>query len=699
MSRRVWALVPAAAAVWLAGVAVSGRAAPPPVGALATAPAQEAAAPAAPAQAAPAPSPRNANYSIDVELDPRTRTLTGRGVVSWRNIADRPATELQFHLYWNAWRNTESTWMRERLRAGRGPGGRHGDSPADRPAGDWSFIDVTAIRLLAGSGTPLTDLTASAVFVAPDDGNPHDRTVLSVPLPRPVGPGATVTVELAWTARVPRTFARTGAIGNSFFIAQWFPKLGVLDQAGWNTHQFHAGTEFYADFGVYDVRITVPTGWVVGATGLLRERLETPRGATTHRYVQEDVHDFAWTTSPDYQEHTARFEHPRLPPVDLRLLLQPEHAGQAERHFAATRAVLRLYGEWYGAYPYGHLTIVDPAWQSSAGGMEYPTLFTAGTRYLAPVGAGQPEGVTIHEAGHQFWYGLVASNEFEHAWMDEGLNQFSASRALHESSAPVYYTERFFGDFIPWVFREIPLTRVDTDGWGSYRRAADSDTPSTPSWRYYTGTGSAITYSKTALWLHTLERHIGWERLRRGLSAFFERARFTHPAPDDLFRALSEGAGENLTWFFDQVHRSSNTVDYAIGQLTTSDAGPRGLVDVRGAPRYADGSARRQTWRTEVVVRRLGEAVLPVDVLVRFADGSIARERWDGRDRWVLFTYDRPSAAVSADVDPDRVLLLDVNRTNNSRHLEPATAKAGRQWAGRWWIWLQDAVITYGFFL
>ena len=693
MSRRVWALAPAAAAVWLAGTAVSGRT-PPPAAARAAAPRQAAAAPAA-----PAPSPRNANYSIDVELDPATRTLTGRGVLSWRNISARPATELQFHLYWNAWRNTESTWMRERLRAGRGPGGRRGDSPADRPAGDWSAIDVTAIRLLAGSGTPLTDLTASAVFVAPDDGNPDDRTVLSVPLPRPVGPGATVTVELAWTAHVPRTFARTGAIGNYFFIAQWFPKLGVLDDGGWNTHQFHAGTEFYADYGVYDVRITVPTGWVVGATGRLRERLETPRGATTHRYVQEDVHDFAWTTSPDYQEHTARFEHPRLPPVDLRLLLQPEHAGQAERHFAATRAVLRLYGEWYGAYPYGHLTIVDPAWQSSAGGMEYPTLFTSGTRYLAPAGGGEPEGVTVHEAGHQFWYGLVANNEFEHAWMDEGLNEFSASRVLHESLAPVYYTERFFGDFLPWVFREIPLTRVDTDGWGSYRRAAESDTPATPSWRYYTGTGSAITYSKTALWLHTLERQIGWARLRRGLSAFFERARFTHPAPGDLFRALSESAGQDLTWFFDQVHGSSNTVDYAIGHLATSDAGPRGLVDTGGAPRFADGSARRATWRTEVVVRRLGEATLPVDVLVGFADGSTARERWDGRDRWKLLTYDRPSAAVSAEVDPDRVLLLDVNRTNNSRHLDPPTAKAGRQWAGRWWIWLQDAVITYGFFL
>ncbi len=654
--------------------------------------------PAAQTTAAPALSPRNANYSIDAELDPATRTITGRSVVAWRNISARATSELQFHLYWNAWRNTDSTWMRERLRARRGPGGRHGDSPGDRPAGDWSYIDVTAVRLLAGAGSPLTDLTPSATFIAPDDGNTQDRSVLSVPLPKPVAPGGTVTVEVAWTSKVPRTFARTGGIGNYFFIAQWFPKLGVLEDGGWNTHQFHAGTEFYSDYGVYDVRLTVPKGWVVGATGRERERLDTPRG-TTHRYVQEDVHDFVWTTSPDYVERKAKFEHPRLPAVDLRLLLQPEHLGQAERHFAATRAALKYYGEWYGAYPYGHLTIIDPAWQSKAGGMEYPTLFTAGTSWLAPAHVEEPEDVTIHEAGHQFWYGVVGNNEFEHAWMDEGINQFSTSHTLHESSAPIHHSERLFGGFVPWVFREVQLSRIDSDGWAGYRYIAESDVPATPSWRYFTGTGGGITYLKTALWLHTLERHIGWPRLRKGMSLFFERSRFTHPKPEDFFRALSEGAGRDLTWYFDQVYRSSNTFDYAVGQFTSSNDGPRGLVDGSGGRRFADGSARLPMWHTEVIVERHGEAIFPMDVLVRFADGSIAREKWDGTDRWKLFTFERAAKAVSAEVDPDHVLLLDVNRTNNSRHLHPQTAKAGRQWAGRWWLWLQDLVVTYGFFV
>jgi len=237
------------------------------------------------------------------------------------------------------------------------------------------WIDVTAIRLIPASASPV-DLMTGRRFIAPDDGNTDDQTVMSVALPSPVASGETVNVEIEWTSQIPRTFSRTGAVGTFYFLGQWFPKVGVLEDAGWNCHQFHAGTEFYADYGVYEVRLTVPKGWTVGATGIERSRREA-NGATTHEYFQEDVHDFAWTTSPDYVEQRARFEHAGLPAVDMRLLLQPEHAGLAATLLRATRAALRYYGEWFGAYPYGHITVIDPAWQGGAGGMEYPTLFTA----------------------------------------------------------------------------------------------------------------------------------------------------------------------------------------------------------------------------------------------------------------------------------------------------------------------------------
>ena len=626
----------------------------------------------------PALSPRNASYRISARLDPATRTITGDETITWRNISAAAATTLQFHLYYNAWRDNQSSWMRERILAGN-------TALADRPDEDRGSIDLTAMRVSRG-GTP-SDVFSRLRFVAPDDGNAADRTVVEAPLDTPVQPGETIEIQVSWTSRVPRTYARTGAIGNFYFVAQWFPKLGVLEDTGWNCHQFHSATEFFSDFGTYDVSLDVPEGWTVGATGREVERRDEATGRTRHRYVQEDVHDFAWTTSPDYIERRAKFEHASLPAVDMRLLLQPEHAGQAERHFEATRAALRYYGEWYGPYPYGHITVIDPAWQSGAGGMEYPTLFTSGTRWIAPRATLQPESVTVHEAGHQFWYGIVATNEFEHAWMDEGLNTYSTARVLELQFYPHYYSKRYFGEFIPWVFDDLAMTR-STDGnrMPAYRLVAESDDQSTPTWRYWPGSASAITYNKTALWLHTLEEMVGWDTMQRILATYFSRYAFKHPKPEDFFAVANEVTGRDLTWFFDQVHRSSNVFDYA--------------VDVFRSQRVpGEGEADARPYRTTVVVRRLGGGTFPVDVRVRFENGEEQSWRWDGRDRWQAFEVEKGARAVSAEVDPDRTLLLDVNRTNNSASLEPKGPAAARKWSLAWLIWLQDHLLTYGFFV
>jgi hypothetical protein len=609
-------------------------------------------------------SPRNANYTIAARLDPATRTIAGSETITWRNITTIAATELQFHLYWNAWKDTRSTFMRERALGG--------SSGRDRPrtADEWARIDVTTIKV-GGD-----DRTATKRFIAPDDDNPDDQTVMAVRLAQPIAPGGTATIDVEWSAHVPRPFARTGAIGDFFFIVQWFPKLGVLQDEGWNCHQFHSSTEFFSDFGVYDVSLTVPGGWPLGATGVEVKRYANTDGTATYRYYQEDVHDFAWTTSPDYLERTARFEHPQLPAVEMRLLLQPEHAAQAERHFDATRTTLRYYGEWFGPYPYGHITIIDPAYQSGAGGMEYPTLFTAGTRWLAPARVTTPEGVTVHEAGHQFWYGIVASNEFEDAWMDEGFNTYSTARAIAQVYDPNYLALRYFGGFLPWVFRDIALRR-ETEGnrLAGYRRDAKSDVPSTPSFRYFPSTGGSITYNKTALWLNTMERWLGWPTMQRIMSRYFERWKFKHPKPDDFFAVVNEVGGRDFGGFFDQVYRSSNVFDYGVQDLKSEREG--------------------EQYHTALVVRRYGEAIFPVDVAVTFRNGERVIERWEGADRWKLYTYDRPSQALSAEVDPDRVLLLDIASTNNSKTLEPQGGGAATKWSLKWMVWLQDCLLSW----
>jgi hypothetical protein len=647
-------------------------------------------------------SPRNASYEIEATLDTESRLIHGRQTLTWRNIQERPTDELWFHLYWNAFRNNRSTWMlSDRL-------GERSDLEGEIREDDWGYVDVKSVGLLSEEGGTPADLSDRMRFASPDDGNPDDRTVMVVDLPRPVPPGGTVRLDMHWTARVPRTFARTGFRGDFYFLAHWFPKVGVYEEEGWNCHQFHSRTEFYSDYGVYDVSITLPSEYVLGATGREVGRDVNEDGTTTHRYRQEDVHEFAWTASPDYLVREARFEEPGLPPIDMRLLIQPEHLGQAERHFEATRAALKHYGTWFGPYPYGHVTLVDPAYGAGAGGMEYPTFFTCGTRIFNPFRGDSPEGVTIHEAGHQFWYGMVGNNEFEHAWIDEGFNTFSTTRTLDTAYEPRLYVRRYLplpggdGAFIPVMFPDIEVPRFESRV-ASYRPSANGDDQKTPSFRYFPTTAYPISYSKTAVWLATLERHLGWEPLQAILSTFFERYSFGHPSPQDFFAVAREVTGQDLDWFFDQVYGGSAVFDYEIQSVSSVPAALEGLTKREGELVFVDPEPSEEDeetiYRTEVAVRRLGDGRFPVDVLMVFEDDHEIRRSWDGQGRWTSFVEERPAKIRHAVVDPERVLLLDIDYTNNSRLREPATALPAGKWASKWMIWLQDLMATFTFFI
>ncbi|TDI29855.1 MAG: M1 family peptidase [Acidobacteria bacterium] len=363
-------------------------------------------------------------YTMTVRLDPAQRLLTGNATIHWRNTTETATSEMPFHLYLNAFRNNRSTFMRE---------GGNQQRRNILEEGQWGWMEITSIKV--DSGDERAQLLR---FIQPDDGNDDDRTVVLLPLGRTVGPGETVRLKIDFIARLPHAFARTGFKGNFFMAGQWYPKPGVFQGTdGWNCHQFHADSEFFADFAHFDVTITVPQGYILGATG--REILPPvthPDGTISHHFIQARVHDFAWAADPDFVAITRHLRPgseatPDLPPVDVTLLLQPEHAGHEERVFRAIFAGLRWLGTWYGPYPYETLTVVDPQQGArGAGGMEYPTLITIGSNWQAPAARLSPERVTIHEFGHQYWYGLVASNEFEEAWLDEGITTYTTGRVL-----------------------------------------------------------------------------------------------------------------------------------------------------------------------------------------------------------------------------------------------------------------------------
>ncbi len=314
------------------------------------------------------PPPPVASYQITCRLDAEKKTVEGTQVLTWKNTTSRPARTLQFHLYLNAFRNTLSSFWKES--EGKGRDGK------PRPE-SWGSIEI--LRMTGAEGE---DLLASLRYISPDDGNPHDRTVAEVIPTRPVAPGETVSIAMDFVSQLPRVVTRTGYKGDFFFVVQWFPKIGVFEETGWNCHQFHATTEFFADFGNYDVSIDVPSRYrgKVGATGRRVEEREVSDGRVLYRFQQEGVHDFAWTADPAYLVYDDTFREAGLGDVRLILLLQPEHAAQVDRHFKAAKAALSGYGRILGPYPYGTLTIVDPPWGANgAGGMEYPTLITAGT--------------------------------------------------------------------------------------------------------------------------------------------------------------------------------------------------------------------------------------------------------------------------------------------------------------------------------
>ena len=298
---------------------------------------------------APPLSPRNANYVIDVRLDTDTKRLDGRQTLTWRNTSPDVITELQFHLYLNAFRDKKSTFMRESR------GQLRGDAMDDTKPENFGWTKLTTLK----DRRTGDDLLSASQFIHPDDLNTDDRTVLRVPLKQALKPGETILLDMVFQAKLPKIFARTGFSRDFFLVGQWFPKIAVYEPAGmrnratggWNCHQFHAHSEFYADYGTYDVLMTIPKKMVVGATGQLAAETTNPNGTKTLRYRADDVIDFAWTADPNTQVVNDVWQSKVGAKVAVRLLMQPEHADQATRHAEAVKTALTYFERTWAPIP------------------------------------------------------------------------------------------------------------------------------------------------------------------------------------------------------------------------------------------------------------------------------------------------------------------------------------------------------------
>ena len=239
---------------------------------------------------------------------------------------------------------------------------------------------------------------------------------------------------------------------------------------------------------------------------------------------------------------------------------------------------------------------------------------------------------------------------------------------------------------------------------------------STPSLELGPGSYGRMSYDKPALMLRTLERTLGRETLLRAMSTYFERFAFRHPKPQDFFDVVEEVSGEDLTEFWDAVYYGSGTFDYAVEDVRSKHATKiRGLLEpeagAEGAGEGAgDGEPRFVEKKVEpselfpaavdssVIVRRWGDAILPVDVRFTFEDGHVIDERWDGRDRWKRYDFRHPTEIVRVEVDPERKIALDVDTINNTWMKDAPARAASLKWASRWTLWLQNVLEQLAFF-
>jgi hypothetical protein len=324
---------------------------------------------------------------------------------------------------------------------------------------------------------------------------------------------------------------------------------------------------------------------------------------------------------------------------------------------------------------------------------------------FAPPVLQSPEGVTIHEAGHQFWYGLVANNEFEEAWLDEGFNSYHEEKAAQLFLGPIGWGRRYFGPLFPergsrtgWpvVAPGVSIFRGENDLAG-LRAYGETDTMARRGWEYRTRDAYGLnSYGKPALSLQTLEALVGEEAMTQILRTYARRFRFAHPTSEDFIAVVAEVTGQDWRWYFDQTWFSSSLCDYAITATNTPVRAPHGWREgPDGRPAYVkpDRPADdRGPWESEVVVQRLGEVRLPVEIRVQFADGRLVDQKWDGQYRWTRLRFPAGARVVAASVDPGRKIALDVDPSNNDwvDAAAPQARRAAAKWAVRWMFWLQN---------
>ena len=559
-------------------------------------------------------SNRVSEYHISVKLE-EDGTLSGQQTLTWKNPGRKPVQEFYLHLYPNAF-SPGSTFLKE-------SGGQlRGDRMKN---GSYGAMTLTSLETAQGE-----TLLPRLHYVQPDDGNNDDRTLASFRLPEPVAPGQKVTLRMTFAVQLPQVFARMGKAEDFVMAGQWFPKAAAYETVGtrgrtsegWNTHQYHGNSEFYSDFGIYSVKIDVPEAYKVAATGFQTQQAVIKDGRKTYQFYADDVHDFAWAASPSFHYVEDSFSSIGVPGVRIKLYIDPLHKDLQERYMHAAKSALALLGKWYGDYPYSTLSIViPPADANGAGGMEYPTLITGAAAKNDNPGF-ELERTVVHEIAHQYWYGIVATNEFEEAWLDEGFTSYTEDKLMEE----IY-------DVVPNPIVEASyLTRPE------------------PLKQYAWAYGDSNSYAENVymrgkLVLKAIEQQVGEKTMNKIMRTYFQTYRFRHPSSYDFQKVVESVTKKKWTEFFHAYVQNGQMADFSVESIES---------------RLND----QNVYESRVVLKR-GGSPEPVSVWFQFANGEKLRKTWDGAQKHVQFQVKHESPLQFVAVDPEMAVVLDNYRYNN----------------------------------
>ena len=583
-------------------------------------------------------------YTINVNLDHTTHAYQGDETILYTNNSSEALTNLYFHLYFNAFQPGSA--MDVRSLSIEDPDQRVSDRISKLQPNEEGHCHVRSLKV---NGKP------AELF--------ENGTILEVKLTQPIPAHSSAKLELTFDGQVPIQIRRSGranAEGIDYSMSQWYPKLCEYDYQGWHANPY-VGREFYGVWGDYRVQITMDRKYTIGGTGILKNAEEIGKG-----YVPDDkvkpskglnhvwkfdainVHDFVWAADPDFTHDTYQVTNGPL----LRFFYQKDQAYSPTWKEAQPLIgkAFDFLSKNFGAYPYAQYSII----QGGDGGMEYPmaTLITGNRKLPSLV------GVSIHEAAHSWYQGVLATNESLYCWMDEGFTSFASAEAmdyLFKSGMPSGHANAY-GDYI-----EIAQSGKE--------EALDIHADHFVT-NYAYGTAA---YSKGEVYLAQLEYIIGPFHFRTAMLNYYNTWKFKHPNSNDFLRIMELQSGMELDWYNEYFVHTTKTIDYGIKSLQSNSKS------------------------TTVTLERVGSMIMPVEVEVKLTTGEYTtfvipldlmrgakpadgyKGKWKVMPDWTwveptyTFELDLPSDKIeSITIDPFKGM-ADVNRKNNEMLLTPGT--------------------------